>query len=224
MELRDDLAAQVQKYYDGQTSPAAELRPTDTSFSECVLSGMHRADIVQELWQNRAGNDVWKCMTPLRTLAAAAAVALLFTGCSIGSTTDPRPSQSPSPSHASSPSGSPEEVIAEMTDLTVPDGAKDVVAETETNRDGRLVLSASFTTDRDGAESFCEGENLGVYRDPEGPSEEARKTHDTAVETVDGAIECRGVKPDTGTIQREILILYPEEDSAEVHVSAFEVD
>ncbi|MBB5430855.1 lipoprotein [Nocardiopsis composta] len=151
-----------------------------------------------------------------------AVAALLLAGCSGGPPPDPGTTSEPTP--RPSPSGPPEQVISEVTGLTPPDSAADLTAETEYTDDGRLILRAFFRTDRDGADAFCDAENLGVYRDPEGPSEEDREAHGAEEETVDGSVACRGTEPDEGRVQREVLVLYPEEDEAAVYVNAVEVD
>ncbi|MFW5417818.1 hypothetical protein J0910_14500 [Nocardiopsis sp. CNT-189] len=159
--------------------------------------------------------------TPQLLLPAAA--ALLLAGCAGGGTpADPGGPSEPAP--RPSPSGPPEQVIAEVTGLAPPESAEDLSAETEYTDDGRLLLRAFFRTDRAGAEAFCDAENLGVYRDPEGPSEEDREAHGAEEETVDGSATCRGTEPDEGRVQRDVLVLYPGQDEAAVYVSAVEVE
>ncbi|MBB4934953.1 hypothetical protein F4561_005847 [Lipingzhangella halophila] len=45
---------------------------------------------------------------------------------------------------------------------------------------------------------------------------------DAEEETVDGATTCRGSYADSTVVRREVLVLYPKEDQAAVHLLAYE--
>jgi hypothetical protein len=147
-------------------------------------------------------------------LLALAAAALTACG------PDPDPTPAPEPS----PTGSPVERLADFTGLTPPETAEDIDVTEDTTGDDRRRMTASFRTDRAAADAFCAADGLDVYHDPEGPTEEEREAFAAGADTVDGATTCRGISAEAGPVQREILVLYPEDDHASVHVIAYEYD
>lgn len=147
-------------------------------------------------------------------LAVLVTATAVLTGC--GTPSGPAPEPSPSDPDA--------EKLTGFTGLDLPKSASDLTVTTKTTDDERKRMAATFRTDRKGAEAFCDAENLGTYPDPDGPSDEDRKAFDATGKTVDGSLSCRGADPNSGTVQREVLVLYPAKDKAEVHVLAYEFD
>ncbi|MFC3997586.1 hypothetical protein ACFOVU_16755 [Nocardiopsis sediminis] len=159
-----------------------------------------------------------------RTAVLAATLALgavLAGGCAAqDGIEEPAPSPPPSPT-ATSDTGR----ITEFTGLEVPEGASGLEVDVQTSDGGLTTLTAQFGTDRAGAEAFCTAENLGVYPDPEGPDDadaEAFGLDPAGIDTVDGSTACRGAEPTAGRVQREVLVLYPAEDEARVHLLAYD--
>ncbi|PSK95895.1 hypothetical protein CLV63_11358 [Murinocardiopsis flavida] len=124
------------------------------------------------------------------------------------------------------PKGPPtdRERLAGFTGLKAPENAKDLTVATAETDDERTRMKAAFGTDRKGAERFCRAANLGTYPDPEGPGEEEQEAFGVGGRSVGGSVSCRGVDPKSGDVQRDVLVVYPTKDTAEVHLIAYEVD
>ncbi|WP_017595559.1 hypothetical protein [Nocardiopsis potens] len=160
------------------------------------------------------------------------AASLALTACGGTPSGDEEPSPSPS---APSPVGD-EERITQVTGLELPeDAAGFTLTENGETPDedaprpdeGELgyVLEATFTTAPDRVEAFCTAPGMGIYPDPEGPGADLLETFGMdEAETVDGSVHCRGAEPEAGKVQREVLVLYPDEDTAAVHVLAYAVE
>ncbi|MDA2814691.1 hypothetical protein O4J56_28870 [Nocardiopsis sp. RSe5-2] len=161
----------------------------------------------------------------------AASVALA--ACSGGTSGEEEPSPSPSPTPVSD-----EERITQVTKLELPEDAAGLTL-TENGEtpdedaprpdEGELgyILEAAFTTTPKGAEAFCGGPGMGVYTDSEGPSADLLETFgmdEADADTVDGSTHCRGAETEEGKVQREVLVLYPDEETASVHVMAYAVE
>ncbi|MFC3999513.1 hypothetical protein ACFOVU_26610 [Nocardiopsis sediminis] len=159
---------------------------------------------------------------PMTTRSAVLAAALAAVSALAGCGADAE--QAPPTDLRPSPTGPPAEQLAEFTGLTPPDSAEGLEVAFATTDDGRLRMEGSFATDRAGAEAFCAADGIGAYPDPEGPDEEDREAFGTAEETVDGSTSCRGAALDSSQVQRDVLVLYPAEDQASVHVLAYEYE
>lgn len=108
----------------------------------------------------------------------------------------------------------------ELSGLTVPRDATDVRITAENNQANLPVYRVRFTTGRGGAEQFCTADGFDAYRSSQPPDAETREEFGITVETVEGKVTCRGGHPDS-RVDREAVVVFPDEETAVVHVIAF---
>ncbi|MDS1269020.1 hypothetical protein RIF23_01785 [Lipingzhangella sp. LS1_29] len=108
------------------------------------------------------------------------------------------------------------EGFEDLSELTIPENAEDVEVTADHGWANLPLYRASFTTDADGVEEFCSGENIGVYDMNRSPDEEERERFEITEDTVDGMVLCTGAGIEHRT-EREIIVVWPEEDVASVY-------
>ncbi|GAA3760466.1 hypothetical protein HDA32_004837 [Spinactinospora alkalitolerans] len=151
-------------------------------------------------------------------MAGVLAVVALAAGC--GGDDEPWIRQGNFPATPSPLPTAIEELRAsfeEFSGLTVPSDATDVEITADHNGANLPLYRAQFTTSRGGAEVFCTDENFDVYVNPDPPDAETRERLGITEETVDGMVTCRGTNLDRPNVRREVVVVWPEKDTAAVH-------
>ena len=154
--------------------------------------------------------------------AVALGLLVLLTGCGDG----PDHQRSvPTPEEPVPLPEGEEEIHAEfeeLSELTIPETAEDVDITADHGWANLPLYHVTFTTDPDGVEEFCSGENFGIYELPDPPDEEERERFDITEDTVDGMTRCTGAGIEQRT-EREVIVVWPEEDVAAVHAIVAEI-
>jgi hypothetical protein len=112
--------------------------------------------------------------------------------------------------------------LQEFSGLTLPSDAHDVVISSYTNAVGSRVFEARFATSEPAARGFCASFDLGGAM-PEASALDANKREYFQVQgdSVRRPFGCASTRPENRSIQREVLVTLPSDQTAMVHVVAF---
>ncbi|TQN31119.1 hypothetical protein FHX37_1009 [Haloactinospora alba] len=101
--------------------------------------------------------------------------------------------------------------------LTLPSDAENPEIEGTRLEGERPYYELRFATTRGGAEVFCTADNLGTYRGGGGPTDEEYELFSVRedVEDIEMIVECTGAHPSDGRVDREALVVLPEEGLAD---------
>ena len=158
-------------------------------------------------------------MAAQRHLPAAVALSALILLAGCGEDIKPlSPSISTPEEPVPLPEGEEEiyDGFEELSELTIPEDAEDVEITVNHSGANLPVYYATFITDPDGVEEFCNTENFSPYRSNSPPDEEQRERFDITEDTVDGMVRCTGGGMEHYT-HREVIVVWPEEDVASVY-------
>lgn len=147
----------------------------------------------------------------LRISVLVAAVGVLAS-CSPGDASQ----EESSPEPAVTMTQSPEELkkgFEVQSGLVIPSDAENLEIEGKYLEGERPYYELRFEATRGGAEVFCTAENLGTYRDEGGPTDEEYELFSVREDAEDIAliVECTGGHPSKGNVNREALVVFPEE-------------
>ncbi|RNL84835.1 hypothetical protein [Halostreptopolyspora alba] len=160
--------------------------------------------------------------------AFAALTVVIASGCTIHENPDNTCAQSwrcTTPATPSVPVPDDDELpesFADYSGLSIPDSATDVDITAGHGDTNELYYKATFTMDRGDLEGFCDfASNTSVRESPGMPDTETRDTFDIPEDetTVDGNMECRGSHPDNDRVKRNVVAVFPDEDTASVYVN-----
>lgn len=164
-------------------------------------------------------------MTPHRTqrtrrsrLGLAAAVLLALTAVACGPEEE-RTVPEPTPAESATPGPVDAESIADEAGVSLPLDAEVQRAE---QREGSATTARLlvFTTTPEKAETFCSDFGLGgSLPSSAGLTDEDREAFGVEGDSVETVRRCAAVRPDDPSVNRSVLITYPDQDTAAVHLA-----
>lgn len=150
--------------------------------------------------------------------ALAATVALSSCSAPPGAEDEQNNSTASAPHDSSQEeiSDSPQELrqgFEELSGLVLPSDAADLEIEGRLLPGDRPRYDLRFETTRGGAEVICTADNFGVQLFRRPPDEDQREPFDVqeSDDEIAETVVCRGGNPENPRVQRQVLVLFPED-------------